>query len=206
MSDRIDHAAVSEDYHLTPETLAGLRLLLDDAPQLPYRASPRTHGNPSDGPTYVALEAQLEGRWEEVATGCYDRWSDMGLGLAAAAINALPALLDTTDELAHMTEARDNARAEVERLTALLAEADEPHPDRPNCTMVGGKGVRVTATDLETGESESVVIDNDYVLICAEDRYQSGVQRHASGTTVLTVKVRKHLAALDGDAEGGATP
>ena len=122
MSDRIDHAAVSEDYNLTPETLAELRLLLDDAPQLPYRVSPRTHGLPSDGPTYVALEAQWEGRWEEVATGNYDRWSGMGLGLAAAAINALPALLDTTDELAHMTEARDNARTEVERLTALLAE------------------------------------------------------------------------------------
>ena len=105
---------------LTPQTLVELRLLLDEAPQLPYRVSPRTQGNPSDGPTYVALEAQLEGRWEEVATGCYDRWSDMGLGLAAAAINALPALLDTTDELAHMTEARDNARAEVERLTATV--------------------------------------------------------------------------------------
>ena len=120
MSDRIDHAAVSEYYNSTPETLAELRLLLDEAPQLPYRASPRTHGIPSDGPTYVALEAQLEGRWEEVATGCYDRWSGMGLALAAAAINALPALLDTTDELAHMTEARDNARAEVERLTAKV--------------------------------------------------------------------------------------
>ena len=123
MSDRIDHAAVSEDYNLTPEALAELRLLLGDAPQLPYRVSPRTHGNPSDGPTYVALEAQWEGSWEEVATGCYDRWSDMGLGLAAAAINALPALLDTTDELAHMTEARDNARAEVERLTGQIEAA-----------------------------------------------------------------------------------
>lgn len=107
---------------LTTETLAELRLLLDEAPQLPYRASLRAHGDPSGGPTYVALEAQLEGRWEEVATGDYDRWSDMGLALAAAAINALPSLLSATDELAHMTEARDNARTEVERLTALLAE------------------------------------------------------------------------------------
>lgn len=123
MSDLIDHAAVSEDYNSTPETLEELRLLLDEAPQLPYRASPRTHGIPSDGPTYVALEAQLEGRWEEVATGYYERWSDMGLALAAAAINALPALLDTTDELAHMTEARDNARTEVERLTGQIEAA-----------------------------------------------------------------------------------
>lgn len=63
---------------------------------------------------------------------------------------------------------------------------------------VGGKGIRVTATDLETGDSESVVINNNYVLICAGDRYQSGVQRHANGTTVLTVKVRGSLPALDG--------
>ena len=110
-------------------------------------------------------------------------------------------VLSLLDRLAHRTEARDNARAEVERLAALVAEADEPHPDRPNGTMVGGKGVRVTATDLETGESESVVIDNDYVLICAGDRYQSGVQRHANGTTVLTVKVRKRLATFDGEVE-----
>ena len=55
-----------------------LRRLLGEAPPLPYRDSPRTHGDPSNGPTYVALEAQLEGRWEEVATGSYDRWSGMG--------------------------------------------------------------------------------------------------------------------------------
>ena len=48
----------------------------------------------------------------------------------AAAVNALPALLDDADalraELAHMTEARNNARAEVKRLTAKLdaIEAD----------------------------------------------------------------------------------
>ena len=40
-------------------------------------------------------------------------------------LNAVLAKLDTTDELAHMTEARDNARAEVERLAGLLAEVRE---------------------------------------------------------------------------------
>lgn len=74
-----------------------LRRLLGEAPPLPYRDSPRTHGDPSEGPTYVALEAQLEGRWEEVATGDYDRWSGMGIALAAAAVNALPDLLDQLD-------------------------------------------------------------------------------------------------------------
>lgn len=119
---------------LTPETLAELRRLLVEAPPLPYQCGTRTHGLPSDGPTYVALEAQHEGRWEEVATGDYERWSGTGLELATAAVNALPALLDAATELAHMREARDNARAEVERLTAMvdaaeasLKRAREPH-------------------------------------------------------------------------------
>ena len=46
-----------------------------------------------------------------------------------AAVNALPALLDDADalraELAHMTEARDNARAEVKRLTAMVEAVRE---------------------------------------------------------------------------------
>ena len=47
--------------------------------------------------------------------------------LIVAAVNALPALLDDADRLAHMTEARDNARAEVERLTAKVVEVRELH-------------------------------------------------------------------------------
>ena len=105
---------------LTPEKLAELRHLLDGAPPPPYRASPRALVYPSGGTTYLELEAQVEGHWEEVATGYCDWWSDAGLALAAAAINALPSLLAAADELAHMTEARDNASAEVERLTATV--------------------------------------------------------------------------------------
>ena len=45
---------------------------------------------------------------------------------AAFIAAASPAVvLGLLDRLAHMTEARDNARAEVERLTALLAEVRE---------------------------------------------------------------------------------
>ena len=45
---------------------------------------------------------------------------------AAFIVAASPAVvLGLLDRLAHMTEARDNARAEVERLTALLAEVRE---------------------------------------------------------------------------------
>ena len=50
----------------------------------------------------------------------------------AAAVNALPgllgkadALLDAADRLAHMREARDNARAEVKRLAAVVEAARE---------------------------------------------------------------------------------
>ena len=87
---------------VTPETLAELRRLLDEAKR--RLSSPRRAGK-----TY-AMEA-----------------------LRNAAVNALPALLDAAAErdalraeLAHMREARDNARAEVERLTAKLdaIEAD----------------------------------------------------------------------------------
>ena len=58
-----------------------------------------------------------------MATGNYDQWGGMGLALAAAAVNALPALLGAATELAHMREARDYARAEVERLTAQIEAA-----------------------------------------------------------------------------------
>ena len=86
---------------------------------------------------------------------------------------------------------------ELDALTARLADSDAPHPDRPDCAIVGGSGIRVTATDLETGESQSAVIDDNYALICAGNRYQSGIQYHANGTVTLTVSVRKRLAPVD---------
>ena len=92
---------------LTPEKLAELRRLLDEAPPLPYRDRPATHGDPSNGPTYVALEAQWEGRWEEVATGNYEKWCGMDIALAAAAVNALPALLDAAAERDELAAAWD---------------------------------------------------------------------------------------------------
>lgn len=52
------------------------------------------------------------------------------------------------------------------------------------------KGIRVTTTDLETGDEESVVIEDDFVLIVCGRRYLDSVVRHANGTAVLTVKVR----------------
>lgn len=53
-----------------------------------------------------------------------------------------------------------------------------------------GEGTRVTCTDVETGESESVVIRDDYLLITDGRCYLDGVQTYANGTAVLTVKRR----------------
>ncbi len=52
------------------------------------------------------------------------------------------------------------------------------------------KQIRVTVTDLETGESESQEVSNDYVIVCAGSCYLDGTQAYANGTHVLTVKGR----------------
>ena len=55
--------------------------------------------------------------------------------------------------------------------------------------MTEHRPVRVVVTDDATGEELGVqVVHNDYLLICAGNRYLSHVQRHANGTTVLTVR------------------
>jgi hypothetical protein len=54
------------------------------------------------------------------------------------------------------------------------------------------KGIRVTCTDLDTGESESQVIWNDYVLVCAGSCYRHHVQVTSGGRThIITVKGRR---------------
>jgi hypothetical protein len=48
--------------------------------------------------------------------------------------------------------------------------------------------IRVTAEDLGTGDSESIIITDDYVLTCAGTAYLAHVQAYANGTHVITVK------------------
>ena len=48
------------------------------------------------------------------------------------------------DKLAHMLEARDNARAEVERLTALIAEVRDAMEDESNLDGWVGNYVRTS--------------------------------------------------------------
>ena len=50
--------------------------------------------------------------------------------------------------------------------------------------------IKVTVTDPETGEVLAErIVDNDYVILCAGNRYVAHTAAHANGTHVLTVKV-----------------
>jgi hypothetical protein len=53
--------------------------------------------------------------------------------------------------------------------------------------------IRVTVTDLATGESESVEIEDDYVLTVAGSAYLAHTNAFANGTHVLTVKGRREV-------------
>jgi hypothetical protein len=49
--------------------------------------------------------------------------------------------------------------------------------------------IEVTARDLGTGDSQTAVIADDYVLICAGSCYQAGVDADPeTGTHVITVR------------------
>lgn len=51
--------------------------------------------------------------------------------------------------------------------------------------------IRVTAVDLETGETaEQTIQPGNYAIITAEPCYLASEQHHANGTTVLTLKGR----------------
>jgi hypothetical protein len=57
----------------------------------------------------------------------------------------------------------------------------ETAPDEP-------ARIEVTARDLGTGDSETIVISDDYVLTCAGSAYLHHVQAYANGTHVITVR------------------
>lgn len=53
------------------------------------------------------------------------------------------------------------------------------------------EGTRVTCTDLTTGESESVVIKDNHVVITDGRAYVANTQVYpAGGTTVVTIRTR----------------
>ena len=51
------------------------------------------------------------------------------------------------------------------------------------------KGIRITVEDLETGETATREIWNDYFILCAGNHYVDGVTKYGNGTTQLTIKV-----------------
>ena len=53
------------------------------------------------------------------------------------------------------------------------------------------QGVKVTVTDLATGESDEAIIWDNYILVTAGNRYQHSVVTHANGTHVITVKTKE---------------
>ena len=124
--------------HETPD-LAELRRLLAAASPLPWQWEPASGKSwPLGDESLVTTSGDpvLYG-WGYDASGIDG--TDADRALIAAAVNALPTLLDELDELraevgvrrdarkalAHMREARDNARAEVERLTAMVEAVRE---------------------------------------------------------------------------------
>ena len=118
---------------LTPD-LAELRRLLDvnrgrDFHALPWHAWDRGIGYELHVGATCRDEMEPRGYCEEVNNGFRETFGAPEAELIVAAVNALPALLDDADalraELAHMTEARNNARAEVERLTAMVEAVRE---------------------------------------------------------------------------------
>ena len=56
-----------------------------------------------------------------------------------------------------------------------------PVPDEP-------ARIEVTAKDLGTGDSETVVITDNYVITCAGSAHVTHTQVSANGTHVITVK------------------
>lgn len=74
--------------------IAEQRRIEQAAPPLPYRYREGAEGDPSNGPTFTALEAEHPDlSWSEIARGDYDSWSGIGLQHAAEACNALPRAL-----------------------------------------------------------------------------------------------------------------
>lgn len=56
-----------------------------------------------------------------------------------------------------------------------------------------GKPIRVTVEDLETGETESREMRDDYVLITAGRHYVASINKYPTGTVVLTIKVENDV-------------
>lgn len=66
----------------------------------------------------------------------------------------------------------------------MQPENEAGAPDQP-------ARIKVTVTDLDTGDSESAVVTDDYILTCAGSCHLAHVATYANGTHVLTIKGRR---------------
>lgn len=53
---------------------------------------------------------------------------------------------------------------------------------------MSAKGIRITITDLETNETETRELWDDFMVIAAGNREVASVNAYANGTQVVTVK------------------
>jgi hypothetical protein len=61
----------------------------------------------------------------------------------------------------------------------------------PESLSAGPARIKVTVTDLDSGDSEEHAIADDYILTVAGSCYVDHIQAYANGTHVITVKGRK---------------
>ncbi len=146
MSDSIDHAETVTECHEAPD-VAELRRLAENATPGPWDYY-RPHPNYQAYEVDRVMSGGYLGEAVAVAEGVH---AEMNAAfITAANPAAVLGLLDEADalraELAHMREARDNARTEVERLTAraervraLHYAADNDVTRTPVCETCHGK-------------------------------------------------------------------
>jgi hypothetical protein len=57
--------------------------------------------------------------------------------------------------------------------------------------MPAEPNIRVTVEDLATGETETIEVRDDYVILAAGTCHVAHVQAYANGTHILTIKGRR---------------
>jgi hypothetical protein len=130
-------------------------------------------------------------------------WTELDAKLAALAPQPAPGCT----VCAEVGGPHDVAKIDEETARVLVVLGWTPPPPEdakpapqpaPELAQASADGIRVTAEDLGSGESNSVVIEDDYVLICAGTCHRHYVEDRFDGTHVITVKGRKQGAAQRG--------
>ena len=119
-AEQLAWVEVSTVTDLTPESLAELRRLLDDGSTRPWVAFRANDPNPG-GRGWVGVTRDIDVDYDPDIFAS-QRCAPRDAALIAAAVNALPALLDAAARLAEVEAERDALAAKVERVRALHFE------------------------------------------------------------------------------------